>query len=241
MLSPQHFLLVVLLFTFTQRSFSQELDKPTEQLKSVKPGINDSFLNPELNPEEFVARFEVESREIFSARKAILEAVNLKEGQSVGDIGTGTGLFLKPFSRAVGEEGWVFAVDIAPKFIERIGKISRSEKLRNVTPVLCGETDVRLPPNCVDVAFVCDVYHHFEYPQASLASLYRAIKPGGQLILIDFERIEGKTREWLLNHVRAGKSVFRKEVEFAGFEFDEEVNIEGLSENYFLRFRKPQK
>jgi hypothetical protein len=58
-------------------------------------------------------------------------------------------------------------------------------------------------------------------------------------VVVDFERIEGKSRDWLLEHVRAGKETFRKEIEAAGFEFVEEPTIEGLEENYFLKFRKP--
>ncbi|MGB2501466.1 MAG: SAM-dependent methyltransferase, partial [Mariniblastus sp.] len=60
----------------------------------------------------------------------------------------------------------------------------------------------------------------------------------GELVVIDFERIPGESREWLLGHVRAGKEVFRAEIMDAGFALDEEVTIKGFKENYFLRFRK---
>ena len=65
----------------------------------------------------------------------------------------------------------------------------------------------------------------------------RALKPDGRLIVLDFERIPGQTREWLLDHVRAGKEVFQAEIEQAGFELVREVELEELSENYFLEFR----
>ena len=58
------------------------------------------------------------------------------------------------------------------------------------------------------------------------------------LIVIDFERIPGKSREWLLGHVRAGKEVFRAEIMDAGFTLADEPKIEGFKENYFLKFRK---
>jgi len=106
-------------------------------------------------------------------------------------------------------------------------------------PSLCSQTSIELPPNSVDRAFVCDVYHHFEYPQRSLASIYSALRPGGELIVVDFERIPGVSRDWLLDHVRAGKETFRAEIEAAGFEFVEEVEISKLEENYVLRFRRP--
>jgi hypothetical protein len=57
-------------------------------------------------------------------------------------------------------------------------------------------------------------------------------------VVIDFERIHGESREWIVDHVRAGKEVFREEIEAAGFEFVDEKQIAGFRENYFLKFRK---
>jgi predicted methyltransferase len=64
------------------------------------------------------------------------------------------------------------------------------------------------------------------------------MKSGGHLVLIDFKRIEGKTKKWTMDHVRAGKEVFQAEIEAAGFSLVAEEQIDGLQENYFLRFRK---
>ena len=73
-----------------------------------------------------------------------------------------------------------------------------------------------------------------------MRSLFEAMKPGGQVIVVDFERIEGVSRDWLLGHVRAGKDVFKQEIVEAGFTFSEEVKIDALKENYCLRFVKPR-
>ena len=206
--------------------------------KSVKPGINKSFLDAELDVERFLNRFEIESREVYSARLSVLKACAIKPGQRIADVGAGTGLYTRLFSKAVGSEGWVYAVDIAPRFVDHIRKTAREQKLTNISPVLCNETSIDLPPNSVDFVFVCDTYHHFEFPHSTLASIHRALKPGGTLFLIDFKRVPGVTREWLLNHVRAGKDVFRGEIESAGFKLDRELKVEGLKENYVLRFTK---
>ena len=72
-----------------------------------------------------------------------------------------------------------------------------------------------------------------------LLSIRNTLRRGGQLILIDFERIPGKSSDWLLGHVRADKQQFKKEVLQSGFRFKEEVKIPGVSENYFLRFERP--
>ncbi|QDS97554.1 class I SAM-dependent methyltransferase [Adhaeretor mobilis] len=237
-LSLRFALAIALLTVLASKGSCQAVATP-EKPTSVKPGINDSFLDPNLDVDDWVARFEVESREIFRARDKIVTLLKLTAGDVVADIGAGTGLFVEPFARAVGPTGQVLAIDIAPAFVERVSEIAKTKKLPNVTPVLGGEDNVRLPPESIDVAFICDTYHHFENPQASLASIQRALKHGGQLVVIDFERIPGVSREWTLGHVRAGKGTFRREIEQAGFEFVEEALFEELEENYFLRFRKP--
>lgn len=207
--------------------------------ESVKPGINAQYLAPDMQVEEWVERFEGESREIFVVRHAIVEAVQLKPGMAVADIGAGTGLFTALFAEQVGKQGHVFAVDIAPKFVEHLRDRAAAAALNRITVVLGQEKAITLPQDSVDIAFVCDVYHHFEYPQDSLASIYRALKPGGTFVVVDFERIPGQTRPWLLEHVRAGKDVVSQEIQAAGFQLVEEVSLDGLKDNYFLRFAKP--
>ena len=224
--------------TDEQQQQQQEQPAATEKEQSVKPGINDKFVDPELDVDSFVKRFEIESREIFLARERILAACEIEDGDRVADVGAGTGLFSRLFSTAVGAEGWVYAVDISPRFLEHINQESAKNEIGNITGILCAEDSVNLPPASVDVVFICDTYHHFEFPKSTLASIHRALKPDGHLIVIDFERIEGKSRKWLMKHVRAGKEVFQAEIEEAGFRLAEEKQLDGLAENYFLKFQK---
>lgn len=218
----------------------QQVVQPNEKATavSVKPGINDSFLDPNLDVDQFISRFEVESREIFASRDRVLEALDLKAGMAVADVGAGTGFYSIAIAWKIGPKGQVYAVDIAPKFVEHIRNLSENLGRDNISPVLCDGNSVRLAPESVDMAFSSDVYHHFEYPQLTLASIHRALKPGGKWIVIDFERIEGVSRDWTMQHVRAGKEVVIKEVEQAGFQFVGEKKIEGFSENYFIEFVK---
>lgn len=212
--------------------------KSGEAEKSIKPGINENFLNPALDVSEWLGRFEIESREVYAARETVLKACAIKEGFRIADIGTGTGFYSRLFADKVGPKGWVYAVDISPKFLDHVNQKSSESGIDNLTSILCTDRSVRLPPNSVDMAFVCDTYHHFEYPQSTLASIYRAVKPGGTFVVIDFDRIPGKSREFILGHVRAGKEVFQAEVIEAGFRFVEEIKVPGFKENYLLRFRK---
>ncbi len=212
--------------------------KSSKEEQSVKPGINEKFLDPELKVDEWLKRFEVESRETFHERHKVIEACGIKKGMAIADIGAGTGLYTRLFSKATGPEGWVYAIDISGPFLKHIVARAQQEGQQNISAILSPENSTPLPPDSLDMAFVCDTYHHFEYPKGTMASLVRALKKGGTFVVIDFERIEGQSREWLMGHVRAGKEVFRKEIEDAGLTFVEEVKMEGLKENYFLRFRK---
>ena len=206
------------------------------QEKSVKPGINDSFRDPD--PKEFLGRFEVESREVFSRRKEIVAACQLKPGQTVADIGAGTGLFTRMFSDVAGKDGRVIAVDISQKFLDHIQKTCREAGQQNVETLLCKADSTELPAESIDVAFICDTYHHFEFPLKTMASIHRALKPGGRVILIDFRRVPGTSTDWVLNHVRAGQEVFESEIVEAGFQKADEER-EMLKENYFVVFQKP--
>jgi SAM-dependent methyltransferase len=205
---------------------------------SVRPGFNANFLDPELDVDEWVSRFEGESREVFAERSALAAALHLKPGDDVADVGAGTGLFLDPFASAVGPKGKVYAVDISPVFIEHLGLRARELGLSQVVPHLCREDSVDLPSRSLDKAFICDTYHHFEYPRSTLSSLHEALRKDGEVLLVDFERIPGVSRDWVLEHVRCGKEVVIAEMTSFGFELVEEVPIAGLAENYVLRFRK---
>lgn len=201
--------------------------------------INRDFLDPSLDPDEWVKRFEVESREVFVSRGAILAALGLAPGDRVADIGSGTGLFLAPLSEAVGPDGRVYAVDISPRFVEFVERRVREESLGNVAVVHSTADSTRLAPSSVTHALVCDTYHHFVEFAAMLASIRAALVPGGELVVVDFDRVPGTSREWLLTHVRADKETVRGEIEGAGFEFVDEVAVETFAENYLLRFRRP--
>lgn len=211
---------------------------PPIEAASVKPGINDTFLSADLDVASYVERFEGESREIARAAGAIAACCGVGPGTQVADIGAGTGLFEPIFSAAAGPQGRVFAADLSDKFLAHLARRAAAEGWTNVQVVRCSEKSSELAKKSVDVVFICDTYHHFEYPQATLASIRSALRPGGMLVVVDFNRIEDVSTAWLLGHVRAGKEVFRAEIEAAGFRFVDEPAVPGLKENYLLRFRR---
>src|SRR5690606_20873214 len=101
---------------------------PLEERADIKPGINARFLDPNLDVARWQKTFEGESREVYAARKEVIEALQLAPGQSVADIGAGTGFYLWAFADAVGPTGHVFGVEIAPRFLERLREHVAEEK-----------------------------------------------------------------------------------------------------------------
>lgn len=209
---------------------------PASTEASARPGINAEYLKPGLDVAQWTERFEREGREIYDQRHRIVEATGVRPGMRVADVGAGSGLFTLLFAERVGPRGRVYAVDIVPEFLEQIQRRARAAGWQQVRTVRGGERSTHLPPRSVDLVFVCDTYHHFEYPRAMLASIHRALKPGGVLVLVDFRRVPGESSEWVLNHVRAGEEEFTAEIEAAGFQKIGRADF--LQENYLVRFRK---
>ena len=205
--------------------------------QSVKPGINKSWKSENLEP--LIARLEGESREIFKHSDTIAAAVGVHEGMVVADVGAGSGFMAQIFAKLAGDTGKIYAVDINAKMMERLANAAKENGVENLSTVVCSEKSVNLPPNSIDLMFICDTFHHFEYPRNTLQSIYQAMRPGGQVVVVDFYRIPGVSQEWVFDHVRAGEEVFTQEIVNAGFELINTHYLPQLKENYMLRFRKP--
>ena len=201
---------------------------------SVRPGINDSFVAPDVS--EFVERFEKEGREVFDHREKIVAACNLEAGMVVADIGAGTGLFTRLMAPLVGNRGRVLAVDIAEEFVHHVEQSCRQQGIKNVMGVVCQPDSVALAVESIDLAFICDAYHHFEFPYKTMRSLYRALKPAGEVVLVDFHRIPGESSDWILGHVRGDQETFLREIRLSGFEVVEEHDF--LETSYCVRLQK---
>lgn len=193
-----------------------------------------------VNLEVWLERLEVGSRELYSAREKVVAAVGVKEGDWIADIGAGTGLYSLLFAEAVGAKGRVFAEDIEPLFLDLINQRASDLRLGNVTAVLGREDHITLPDESLDFVFIADTYHYFTEREAVMRSVYDALKPGGVLILVEFDVIPGEARPDYKSHVRFGKASVVSEIEYIGFDYVRAPDIEGLTENYFLRFEKPK-
>lgn len=207
------------------------------QEQSIRPGINRYFMDPDW--QQWVNTFERPGREVYDQRHAIVTASNVLPGMTVADIGAGTGLFTRLFAPAVEPGGTVYAIDIASTFIDNILRTCREQGLSNVTGIVNTPTDIGLPVNSINLAFIADTYHHFEYPQQTLASLHQALRSEGRVIIIDFRRDPRISSNWVMGHVRGNKAQVIQEMQAAGFRLVDDKPL--MRTNYFLEFVNPGK
>lgn len=112
--------------------------------------------------------------------------LELKNGAVVGEIGAGNGAVTVAAAERVGPAGHVFSNEFDPGQIAEIRKRVAQARLTNVTVVQATASDTGLPAACCDAVFMIGVYHHFTDPLATDASIYRALRPGGRLVIQDF-------------------------------------------------------
>jgi predicted methyltransferase len=204
--------------------------------KGVDPKINAPFQKGDIK--EFIKRFESDDREVYVKRKEITRALGLKPGMAVADIGAGTGLFTRLIADEVGTEGKVYAVDISKGFLEHIASQARARGQSQIETIRGTQDSTNLPPNSVDLVFLCDVYHHLEQHEKILASIRRALRVHGVLMVVEFDRVEGSSSKFVLDHIRAPQAEFRHEIEEAGFDSVREFEAPKLKENFVAKYRK---
>lgn len=115
----------------------------------------------------------------------VIQALGLRTGMRVADLGAGTGVFTLPLAKAVGADGKVYAIDIDTGLLAIVSDKAKAEGLANVDTVVAGPTDPRLPAP-VDLIFLCDTLHHLPEQGAYVRQFAKLLRPGGRVVVIEF-------------------------------------------------------
>src|SRR6185437_12342811 len=141
--------------------------------------------------------------------QTLLEALKLKPGDVVCDMGCGNGFYTLPIAKLVGEKGRVLAVDIQPEMLHMLDLRAKDAKSENVEPIQGTVIDPKLPAGEVDLILLVDVYHEFAYPEQMLKAMRAALKPTGRVALVEF-RLEDPDVPIKLEHKMTKKQIMKE-------------------------------
>ena len=181
------------------------------------------------------AWLEREEREREERTDLLLHELALAPGMVVADIGAGTGYITRRMAVQVGPSGVVYAVDVQPEMIRMLRAMASKSGLAQIRPLLSAVDDVRLPAASVDLAIMVDVYHELEFPRELLASLVRALKPGGRVVFVEYRAEDPRVPIKPLH--KMSEAQVRREAGVSGLVWERTAG--GLPWQHVVVFRKP--
>lgn len=232
---------LVLLFSFlfiSNKSFSQELIQ--EDYYTFKRGdyngIGKWYMGREI---AYVMGFqgigwlERSEREKEENVSSLIKNMKIKSNEVIADIGAGSGYHAFRIASLV-TNGLVYAVDIQPEMLMAIEKTKEFKKVENIKTILGTEKTVELPKNSVDKILMVDVYHEFSFPVEMINSIKNALKPNGELFLIEYRAEDLKVPIKRIHKMTEKQAV--KEMKAAGLVLKE--NIDNLPWQHCMVFIK---
>ncbi len=162
----------------------------------------------------------------------IINSLNINSEDIIGDIGAGGGYFTLEFSRKVGENGKVYAIDTNQKSLDFIEDNLRKNGITNVKTILGNDYNISLPEH-VDMFFLRNVFHHLSVPEVYLKNIKQFLKKNGKLVVIDHQK-EGFSFINLFDHFIPEETII-KTVEKVGFFISEKFDF--LAKQSFIIFK----
>jgi arsenite methyltransferase len=191
------------------------------------------MLRIQQDPKAHIARLEDPMRDGYQKPAEVVKALQLQEGEVIADLGAGSGYFTFRLAKPVGKTGRVYAVDVDPDLIRHLNRRVRDTKAENVVTILCVPDDPLLCDGSVDRFFICDTWHHIDGHPHYLALLKKMLKPGGQVIMVDFKKETTPVGPPMEKRIARDELV--REMENNGFELAAEHKF--LEYQYFLIFK----
>lgn len=180
--------------------------------------------------ERWAKSFDDPARDAWQMPDRVIAALALQPGQSVADLGAGTGYFSVRLAKAQ-PTATVYAVDVEPSMVAHLAKRAAAEHLKNIVAVQAAADRTNLPQP-VDVVLLVDVYHHLPNRPAYFRELQKSLKPNARVAIVDFRKDspEGPPVEF-----RFTAEQIEAEMKEAGFTLD--VSHTFLPRQHFLVFR----
>jgi arsenite methyltransferase len=185
------------------------------------------------DPKAYIAMLDDPARDAYQKPHEVITALNLKPGETIADIGAGSGYFTFRLAHHVGDAGRVYAVDVSPDMIVHLNRRIRDLQVKNVVTILAAPDDPLLADASIDRFFICDTWHHIGDHPKYLALMKKMLKPGGQVVMIDFKKAETPVGPPM--EMRINRDELLKEMEANGFKLATEHTF--LPHQYFLVFK----
>ena len=180
----------------------------------------------------YIGMLEDPKRDAYQKPPEVLTALAIKPGEVIADIGAGSGYFTFRLAHHVGEKGKIYAVDVSPDMIRHLNRRIRELKAMNVTAVLSDADDPLLADASIDRFFFSDSWHHIENQTKYLSAIQRMLKPGGEVIMIDFHKKEHPVGPPM--RMKIAREDLIRQMESNGFRLTKEHTF--LPYQYFLVF-----
>lgn len=171
------------------------------------------------------------SRDAWQHPEEVIQALGLKPGDHVADLGSGSGYFTFRLANAVGPTGKVYAVDIDPGMNEYVALRARDPNYHNIEVMLAKPDEPLLPQASIDLLFTCNTYHHLPDRTLYFRRLKQSLSPKGRVAIIDFNGDWWIVR--LVGHWTP-REVVQRELEQAGYSLQREFTF--LPKQFFLVF-----
>jgi ubiquinone/menaquinone biosynthesis C-methylase UbiE len=164
----------------------------------------------------------------------LIEALKVRPGDVIADIGAGTGYHTRRLAPKVVPGGRIYAVDIQPEMLVLLTNTMAQMKITNVVPVLGTIDNPKLPANSVDLALMVDVYHEFSLPYEMTEAICRSLKPGGRVVLVEFRAEDPDVPIKAVHKMSAAQA--KKEMTVHPLEWVETINV--LPWQHIIVFKK---
>lgn len=164
-----------------------------------------------------------DEREAEEAPSKAIEALDLRPGMTVADVGAGSGYYTFRIARQIGERGIVFATDVQRGMLDLIDGRMKREGVSNVRTVLGTADDPALPAQSIDLALMVDVYHELQAPQTFMRRLRETLKPDGRLVLLEFRKEDPRVPIRLEHKMTVDEA--RRELTADGYVFEKTIDV----------------